>query len=445
MTIFYVDSAATGTDAGTSWTNAWTSLASAFTNVTTAGDVVYVSHTHNEQLSTDTTYIVGGNHLEANPLRIYSVNKSNDALTAGAFVGHDSSNRSITLNSGADVGGLFVYGLIFKTSGSVSDSLSFSVSSRGNFRFENCQFLNYNTSSLSRIILLSASSGINGRIYFKNCSFGFGHESQGLRVQAGISVFENCNMHVGSTYPTTILLPNSSGGSSETEFIGCDLSNIDNVLGYTSNRTYTVRLTQCKMKSGFVLINTPTGNQNRCFLQDCFSGDEHYHFQFSDGLGTLQVDTGIYCNDAITDTPLSWKVVSTSNASLITPFVTPWISVYHSGTSAITPYLEIVRSGSSTAFTDAEVWAEWSYKGTSGSTQATMADDRCALLGTPSNQTSSSKTASNWTGENATSWFGKIGPGSSLTPAESGDLAFRICVGIPSETVYVDPQIRGLA
>jgi hypothetical protein len=229
------------------------------------------------------------------------------------------------------------------------------------------------------------------------------------------------------------------------EAIGCDFSQASSLLFVGNGWSANAKLKQCKLKLGFAYFmnDPPYANQN-IELIDCHSGDVHHQYEYATGLGSIVVDTAIYANDNASG-DVSWKVTATSRASRFAPFVTPWISVYHDGTSAITPYLEILRSGSSTAFTDAEVWAEWSYKGTSGSTRATIDNDGAAILATPANQTASSKTASDWTGEAATSWFGKIGPASAITPAEVGDLAFRICVGAPSTTVYVDPQIRGLS
>jgi hypothetical protein len=58
------------------------------------------------------------------------------------------------------------------------------------------------------------------------------------------------------------------------------------------------------------------------------------------------------------------------------PFVTPWVDWYNTGTSAITPFFEILRDGSTTAFTDQEVWAEFSEKDVSGFTLATLSRDR---------------------------------------------------------------------
>jgi hypothetical protein len=134
-------------------------------------------------------------------------------------------------------------------------------------------------------------------------------------------------------------------------------------------------------------------------------------------------------------------VASSANANFYSPYVTPWIPVYHDGTSAITPALEILRDGSATAYQDDEVWAEFSYQGTASSTRSTIVSDRMALLGTAANQGTGALAAGDWTGEGGTAWFGKLEP-ASITPAEIGHLSARVCVGEPSITVYVDPQVR---
>ncbi|MHB1098724.1 MAG: hypothetical protein ACYCZR_04140, partial [Burkholderiales bacterium] len=78
------------------------------------------------------------------------------------------------------------------------------------------------------------------------------------------------------------------------------------------------------------------------------------------------------------------------------------------------------------------------YQGTTGFTLGSFVNDRMTLLGTPANQAAGAAT---WTG-GTTPWSGKLAPNATITPAEIGNLSARICVGAPSITVYVDPQIR---
>jgi hypothetical protein len=209
------------------------------------------------------------------------------------------------------------------------------------------------------------------------------------------------------------------------------------------------RFVNCKLGNGMVAY-APTATvglaQTEVELFNCAYGDNHYQIGHHNNFGSTVVDTGIYANDGASydgTNRCSWKIVTTANCSYYTPYVSPWIDCYHSGTSAITPSLEIVRSGSATAYQNDEVWGEFSYQGTSGSPLAVIVNDAMALLGTAADQTTGALDASGWTGENATSWFGKLNPTSAITPAEIGHLRARVCVGEPSITVYIDPTIRG--
>jgi hypothetical protein len=180
---------------------------------------------------------------------------------------------------------------------------------------------------------------------------------------------------------------------------------------------------------------------------NCDAGDNHYAMYHGDAFGETTVSTTVYANTGASydgTNKASWKIVTTANCNYYYPYVSPWMDVYHSGTSAISPYLEILRSGSTTKYQNDEVWGEFSYQGTSGSTKATIVSDRMVPLGTAADQTASSLGASNWTGEDATNnAYMKLESG-SITPAEIGHLRARVCVGEPSITVYVDPLIRGL-
>jgi len=206
-------------------------------------------------------------------------------------------------------------------------------------------------------------------------------------------------------------------------------------------------LSHCKLGTGVTILATQTPankSSTNVWLYNCASSDEHYQMGHYDAFGSTIVDTGIYANDGAQydgTNYCSWKIVTTAYCSYYTPYVSPWIDCYHSGTSAITPYLEILRNGSTTAYQDDEVWGMFSYQGTSGYPLATIVDDRKGLLASAANQTAGVGT-SGWTGDTG-AWSGKLSPTASITPAEIGHLRARVCVGEPSITVYVDPTIRG--
>jgi hypothetical protein len=186
------------------------------------------------------------------------------------------------------------------------------------------------------------------------------------------------------------------------------------------------------------------------YVHDSAAGDDHYVFAHYNAVGETTISTSIYANDGAeynsSGSKHSWKITTTALASYTFPYISPPISVYNEGTSAVTPRLECVRSGSATAYDNDELWTHWGFKGASGSTKATInTSDEMSLGGTPAAQATSSLGASDWTGESGTSWFGKLEPSASITPAEIGDVFVRVFFGAPSSTVYIDPQIRGLS
>jgi hypothetical protein len=242
-----------------------------------------------------------------------------------------------------------------------------------------------------------------------------------------------------------------SGGAFLNAF-GMDLSHVTgSLLGATGGIAPRIEFSQCKFGSGVALFTASPSVANissgEAVAYDCAVGDTHYNLWFSNAIGDLTViDTAYITSDGAaynnSGSKCSWKIVTRSTASYREPFVTPWISVHHEGTSAITPYLEGVCDN----FTpkESEVWSEWTVKSNSGSPLATFNNsDRGGVTASATNQGSSSLTASDWTGEPATPVFIKLAPTASVTPTKIGDLCARVSVAIPSKTLYIDPQIRG--
>lgn len=441
MAVYRYWTGATGAGNGTSWTDAYTTFTAALAACTVAGDELWGASDSDEQLTVDTNYTIPAAHTHANPLKIFSVSRTDDTLAAGASIGHSTLNRSITFNGTGT--SYWMVGFTLKMGAGSADFINTNNAQAVKAVLENVTFdLSANTTVSSRVQFGTASRA--NRTKTIGCKFKWGHASHAISVLGSWESVGD-DFSAGTTHPSTLLSIADTAGC-KINIVGGDLSDI----GTVSNNVSTsvgyaeIELFQCKLKSGFVLLNvTALGNDNsHVRMFDCSDGDTHYQFGYANDRGTLTLDTGIYANDAIAQTPLSWKLVTNTFSSYANPFVTPWIVKYHDATSAITPYLECLRSGSTTAFTDAEVWAETTAKVTAGSTRATFYTDRVAPRSTAANQAASSKTAADWTGEHASSnWFGKLGE-SSLTPAETGELCMRVAVAATSATLYVDPQIR---
>ena len=439
MAEYYYDTAAAGAGTGADWTNAFTTFAAAVAAATADGDIIYVASTAVEVLGVDTPYTF------ANNVRVISVDKTSGAPpttlqtqeAAGGYLGNTVSNRTISIAGAFQI---YIYGMEFAITG--NDQFRTATTDGGHVELENCHIRLGGSGARFDVGVISVEANRftrmkGGKITFGNANNSIGHY--------GAAEFEGVTL--AGTAPTTLVTGGSRGGNM-LRFEGCDLSLVTGTLVAPNTiEPSTVWYTNCKLGSGVTVLSS-TGNNNRSFtdvwLFDCAAGDEHYHIQYHNAFGSLTVDTGIYANDGAQydgTNRCSWKIVTTANCSYYTPFVSPWFDVYHSGTSTITPSIEILRDGSTTAYQDDEVWGEWSYKATSGSTRTTQVNDRKGLLTAAANQANGVGT-SGWTGENASAWSGKLQPASTITPAEIGHNPGRVCVGEPSITVYADPQTR---
>ena len=435
MATYYVWSGATGTNAGTSWTNAYTAFGSAVTAATSAGDFIYVHYTHQENLGGLTTYTFGNN------VNVISVNKdSSDSPTKmgiNGWIGSSSIDPSLTVAGAFKV---YIYGITFRH-GSGNNGMVFASTDGCNFVFEECFWWLSSTASSTRFGGLSGNS--NNAISLVNCTIRF--RNTGSSIVFGNARFDITGLVIDSagSAPTT-LVSGGNEGAITISFTGCDLSFVTGTLvGSQTVAARTCVFSQCKLGANVTILATQSPankSSGAAYVFDCSSGDTHTFFGYYDAFGSCVSDTGIYYTTGAA--AQSWKITTTANCSYYTPFTSPFVDFYNTGTSSITPYFECLQSDlGDGAFQNNQIWAEFFVKTTSGSTQSTEYSDRMTLLGTPANQAAGAGTGS-WTGSIYDPGSFKIDSGSAVTPAESGHIRGRVVVGEPSITVYVDPQIR---
>ena len=453
MATYFVASGGSNTAPYDTWAKAATSLATALAAATTAWDIIAIQYdgvpSGDAELSADTTYTAA-----ANIAIISSTNSGTATITptvmgTANWIGNSTTNRSVSL--AGPLFNVFVYGVTFRTAGTSNDSIFLGISDGMHLEMESCYIYHGNSSPVSVIQLgVNSTTAYNGYVKCINCTFRLGNTAQSIVVRSQTDLI-GCTLSSDGSAPETVFRMTSSNmGSGSFECIGSDLSHAGSgyLISDSTVISFVAKFTGCKLGTSFVPL-APQTNTNKSSAQvwifDSSSSDQHYHLGYSDALGDLTMSTGIYANAGAKyygTNGYSWKIVTSAASSYYTPFVTPWIEQYHSATSAITPYIEILRDGSATAYQDDEVWAEFGAKTTTGSTLMSFSNDRMAIAGTPANQTASSLGASDWTGENATAWFGKCVAPASITPAEIGMLMARVIVGEPSITVYADPTIR---
>ncbi len=399
-------------------------------------------YTHQENLTADTTYTFGAN------LTVISVDKdASDAPTAmgtGGWIG--SSTTSINIAIAGNDRSVLMHGITLRNGGGSTAKEIRVASGAGTVcELENC-LLWCGTANGASVIRLTNS--FEGYAVYRNCTFRFNNNTQALGTFS-FSRLINCNIDTGGAIPSPLFV-SSASVTSHFECIGCDFSAITGTVVPNISNHSTFRFDRCSFGNGATAFGTQTSNPNLAssdaWFHDCIFGTTRRTAHYN-ALGSSIINTGTYFTSGAAG--LSLEVTTTANASFRAPYKGPFIDFYNTGTSAVTPYFEVLRNnGTATAYNDAQVWAEFSYKNTASSPLANglVVDEQAIgpfVEGTAGTAQAAGAGTGSWTiaSSNSPASF-KCDSGGSITPTEAGYIRGRIVVAQPSITIFVDPQIR---
>jgi len=438
----------TGGADNTNWAQAYTTLALAIAVPPTAGDKIYISHVTQENIGVDTFWIPPAN------VDIIAVNKDSSetptAMGTGGWIGTSSGAFVAEFVAG---NGTYVYGLTVRNGGVSNDRVTMATNTGGcQVLFDECKLWMGTTSSLPEMFIGSKGLDRGLSVEYRNFTVRFGNTSQFITI-AGQIFWNGGGVDSAGSAPTTLFgSVDSDPGSVKFQFSGLDLTHISGtlVIGTITSRAPEFRFSQCKLNSAVTPVGTYTATTKgspQVWLLDCSDNagtPKRGIWAYYDALGTLERENTIYRTDGATG--WSWKITGTANATYENPFVTPWLEYENAVNTSITPRFEVFRDGSTTAYTDAQIWAEWAYKQTSGSDQATFTfGDRQSLAAFLAGTAGSSQATGSGTGDWATGtgadWSGKVDSGSAITCAEDGIFRGRVAV-TGAITLYVHPPIR---
>lgn len=446
MATYFVSGSGSNTAPYDTWAKAATSLATVLAAATTDGDIIAIDvadvPTTDKESSATLSY-----GFSANVSLISSTNSGTATITPSAmgasmWLGSSTVSRIISLSSTGKR--VYTYGITLRNAATTNAAIGFSGDG-SQWRHEDLYIWQGTTNATPAVTIAAQDQNIHAELI--NPTFRFGSTGHRLAIAARVKIVGGSVSSSGSAPANGLIqITGTDPGGASVEWIGGDLSHVGSNALVASSAVIasTARFIGCKLGTAYTMLTASetTAAGTEVYALDCSTGDTHGLFEYHNAQGSLITDTGIYVTAGAAGR--SWKIVTTANVNYGNPFVSPWIPMYHDGTTSITPRLEILRDGSTTAYTDAQVWSEWLAKTTSGTVLPTRYSDRQGLAdfaaGTAGAAQANGAGLGSWTGESGTAWSGKLEPTSAFTPSEAGDIAARVCVAAASATVYVNPE-----
>lgn len=441
-TIYVRSTDGNNADSGATWALAKATLAGAGA-IAAAGDTIYVSQAHSESTAANPNIVWPGTNTAPNKIVC-----GNDGAAPPTAVATTGAMATTGTNGISHYGSIYVYGLTFNV-GTGAGAQHFFGHTDGFQSFEQCVFSIVNTAATSLIIpawTTSASpTGPIGIAKWKTCSIKFANAGQKILIA---SSFHWCGGGVvsGSSSPTVLLGYDS--GQSVVEGGNVLIENVDfSNFGTSFNLSNAppgaskVTIRNCLLPASWsgALLNGSFARAGRIEMYNCDSGSTNYKVWIEDYLGSIKDETTLVRTGGASDgaTPISWKMVSSANATYpLNALASPEFVIYNATTgSSKTVTVEILRD-SATNLTDAEVWLEVNYLGTSGFPIGSLVSDAAAdVLTAAADQAASSVT---WT------TTGMANPNKqklavTFTPQKKGPFYCRVMLAKASTTIYVDP------
>lgn len=439
MTTYYARSTNAASGDGLSWTNAYKTLGE-ITAIDAAGDTIYVSQAHAENIAAAITLDLAG--TPSNPTKIICANDAAEPPTAVAQTA--TVTCSATSSGHLNINGSgYIEGITFAsgpTAGMIT--LAGTTGTQELQRYRRCTFIANGSNTNMRINIGNGGSSVPDKIIWRDCSPKFATTSAGLGIAADFH-WKGGSLAAGTTVPVSLLFV-ISARQSNVLVEGVDLS----LLGSTSNLVGAstsggkIVIRNCKLPAswtGQLILTPPVGL--RAEMYNCDSGDTNYAMWVEDHAGSIRHETGIVKSGGASDgtTPLTWKMTSNANVSYPTlPLesgeIIRWNEVV---ASPITVSVDIVHD-SLTNLTNGQVWLEVQYLGTTGAPISSFVTDAKAdVLATAADQTASTAV---WTTTGLTN-PNRQKLDVTFTPQEKGFIQAKVVLAMPSKTIYVDPRL----
>lgn len=438
MAIWYVRSSAVGTGAGTSWANAATTLQAALT-LGAAGDTYYVSEDHAGTSSSTLTITFKGTAAAID--RVICVNHSGTVPPVSADL---RTTASITTTGNTNIvltgGYAYIQGIKFNL-GTGTNAPTFNMGGMPWLYLKNCAIAKISTTAGAFAQYLGANTQSNYLVW-DNTTLQSGATGDSIGFRECHFIWKNTPSAIQGATISTGLINSINPGWALIDLDGVDFSAMGSggILVNASPSGQIVNITNCKLGASLTIAGVPTSpNSGQINVLISDSGTQQYRQERYTYHATLTseivvVPTLQQASDGTT--ALTWKIVTTANNSAVAPFETftygEWID---SVGSPITRTFEIINDA--TTLTNAEVWAEAQYLGSSATPVASLASSGPAdILAAGSSLTTSGAA---WTTTGITTPVAQQ-VAVTFTPQMKGYVRIVFKVARASKTLWINPR-----
>jgi hypothetical protein len=420
------------------------------------GSTIYVAGAHTEISSVATNWAGAG--TQANPIKVLCVNAAGSMpptaadLTTGALVAQSTAGSFTNTMLG-----LYCYGIEFRI-GAINNTSSLSSilmpQSTGLSAalqiYKNCKFTIGSNNAASRWSLGAGGNSSGGNLIWEDCQIGINSASQIFGGTAGPIIWEwrNPSGIAGVTGVTgaipqgQLLSVGAVGMTFDAVIDGVDLSALSaQLLAGSNNILGNVVLKDCILRglTGPFMGNPGPGVD---YLR-CDSAGTNYQHMRGRYAGQVMTETAIVRTGGahIQGTALSWKIITSANASWIQALRCAPLTVPNALTGANRTVTVYGTINAAAVPTNADIWILASYLGSSSSSLASFKSS-----GTPTHLTAGSPVnsdGSSWGGGGSGAGWSPFSLSvvlTSPTPAQSGTIYVTAVAAKPGTTWYIDPQ-----
>jgi len=369
-------------------------IATKLLGTTDPATFVYVGSSHSYVVAAPTQFTNGQLNTPINVICIDYTNTppATGDVTTGAIEGDTGGTYIINLQNQP----WYIQGVTFKQTGGTN--ISFQVDTNGGIGImENCQIWLANSNAGSAIQVTGT-----GPLVWNNTTLKFSAAGQQLNGNTTPNLLWLDTLSAidsSGTAPTTLI---AYGSFTALSARGVDLSFISGTIvngGGTGSGNNNLLFEGCKLNSAVTTVGAALGVQgNTIRFMRCASSNFRGAFEKWNGNGKVVANTTVYRNGGciVSGQNLSWAFTTNSACGTANPFTAVPIQLANTTTSANVTVTLYGLYNAAAVPTNAQVFFDCEYMGSSASPQLYGLSSRVAnLVATPANLTADA--ASDWT------------------------------------------------